>query len=303
MISQSERFLLFLVITTSILRYCDRVTIEQCPTPMHQHFYISPEIFTCKSAVSKGHFFLHTTKCFVRPPCLYLFTLVLIQANDCHPNPRPKAPKFPCQICGKACRWSKTVHSIACNNCELWYHKVCMNMNSCVYQVLENTDVSWYCHKWGIPNFNTSLFEDFLVDDSLHSSCSTPSHTPRDCDTSDIDLSSIGPPRSTSSPTQNLQQTTPHSIDKRSVRVLVVNFQSIKSRRESLWNMLTYTEPDILLASETWLHPGISEKEVLPDNYRFVARKGRHKDSPWRRGHHRQIWHRRSGICGSILLH
>ena len=56
------------------------------------------------------------------------------------------------------------------------------------------------------------------------------------------------------------------------------NFQSIKSKRESLWNMLTYTEPDILLASETWLHPGISEKEVLPDNYRFVARKDRHKD-------------------------
>ena len=42
--------------------------------------------------------------------------------------------------------------------------------------------------------------------------------------------------------------------------------------------MLTYTEPDFRLASEIWLHPGISEKEVLPDNYRFASSKDRHKD-------------------------
>ena len=37
--------------------------------------------------------------------------------------------------------------------------------------------------------------------------------------------------------------------------------------------MLEYTDPDIILASETWLYPGITEREILPDNYRFVARK------------------------------
>ena len=42
--------------------------------------------------------------------------------------------------------------------------------------------------------------------------------------------------------------------------------------------MLEYTEPDIIITSETWLHPGIAEKEVLPDNYRFVARKDRKSD-------------------------
>ena len=37
--------------------------------------------------------------------------------------------------------------------------------------------------------------------------------------------------------------------------------------------MLEYTDSDIILASETWLYPDITEREILPDNYRFVAWK------------------------------
>ena len=39
--------------------------------------------------------------------------------------------------------------------------------------------------------------------------------------------------------------------------------------------MLEYTEPDIILASETWLQPGITERETLPPD----ARKDRLKDA------------------------
>ena len=39
--------------------------------------------------------------------------------------------------------------------------------------------------------------------------------------------------------------------------------------------MLEYCDPDIILASETWLNPTIAEREVLPANYKFVARKDR----------------------------
>jgi hypothetical protein len=41
--------------------------------------------------------------------------------------------------------------------------------------------------------------------------------------------------------------------------------------------MLEQTEPDIIIASETWLHQGILERGVLPENYRFVARRDRLK--------------------------
>jgi hypothetical protein len=36
---------------------------------------------------------------------------------------------------------------------------------------------------------------------------------------------------------------------------------------------------DVVIASETWLHQGILEREVLPENYRFVARRDRLKSA------------------------
>ena len=95
---------------------------------------------------------------------------------------------------------------------------------------------------------------------------------------SELDITDIGPPQSTSSPDASARKQKRGKINKRCLRVLTVNFQSIKSKRETFWSMLEYTEPDIIIASETWLHPGNAEKEVLPDNYRFVARKDKKSD-------------------------
>jgi hypothetical protein len=41
---------------------------------------------------------------------------------------------------------------------------------------------------------------------------------------------------------------------------------------------LSDVTPDIIIATETWLHPGIAGKVVLPDNYQFLTRKGRPSD-------------------------
>jgi hypothetical protein len=49
----------------------------------------------------------------------------------------------------------------------------------------------------------------------------------------------------------------------------------VKAKREEFWSMLEYTDPDNIIASETWLKPEIKESEVLPDSYHFVARKDR----------------------------
>jgi hypothetical protein len=35
----------------------------------------------------------------------------------------------------------------------------------------------------------------------------------------------------------------------------------MKAKREEFWSMLEYTEPDITIASETWLNPEIKESE------------------------------------------
>ena len=99
-------------------------------------------IFRCSQLLYKKYTFLTSHKVSSRGYLLYLFSLVILQSHDYHPNPGHRTPKYPCQLCGKACHWSKTIKSVACSNCELCYHKDCMQMNTAIYEALENTDTS-----------------------------------------------------------------------------------------------------------------------------------------------------------------
>jgi len=202
---------------------------------------------------------------------LYLSQVLIHNANDCHPNPDPRSPKFPCQVCSKACTWSKKIRSIACNNCELWFHTDCLKMTSAIYDALNNTDSSWYCCNCGIPNFNSSLFEDFPFQDN---SLTTPT-TPSGLHSFSSDSLSIGSPKLTSSP----KRKQPKPLFENNLRILTINFQSLRSKREELWTLLEFSTPDIIIATETWLQPSIYKREVLPENYRFAEMRDR-KSSP-----------------------
>ncbi|WAQ93934.1 LOW QUALITY PROTEIN: hypothetical protein MAR_006405, partial [Mya arenaria] len=61
-----------------------------------------------------------------------------------------------------------------------------------------------------------------------------------------LNTSSIGRPRLSSSPTSIIRQ----SLSKRKLHIVSINFQSIQSKNFGV----EYTDPDIILASETWLH-------------------------------------------------
>ena len=93
--------------------------------------------FDCEAFHSQ----LYSPKRCSRGHLLYLCSLVIQNAHDCHPNPGPRPPKFPCQECGKACKWSKTIRSVACSNCEKWFHTDCLHMNTAVYETLEASDM------------------------------------------------------------------------------------------------------------------------------------------------------------------
>ena len=56
--------------------------------------------------------------------------------------------------------------------------------------------------------------------------------------------------------------------------VLVLNCQSIVSKKADLNCLIETTNPDIIIASETWLKPSINSSEFLPQNY-IVYRKDR----------------------------
>ena len=226
-------------------------------------------LFNCSLQATQHHMLCRAPKRCMTGHLLYIFSLLILNASDCQPNPGPRMVTYSCGICEKACVWSRNVRSVACSNCYRWFHKNCLNMPTVLYEPLEQTDISWYCCGCGLPNFNTSLFEDF---EASNSTCSTPSHTSFSSVNTE---SSIGSPEYTSSPKSHRNV----PLSKKKAHILVINFQSIRSKRESFWAMLEYSDPDVILARETWLNPTIAEREVLPANYKFVARKDRPNSS------------------------
>ena len=88
--------------------------------------------------------------------------------------------------------------------------------------------------------------------------------------------SSIGIRQHTSS--NKTSQTASVKPRQNTLRVLTVNFHGMKAKKTSFWLLLTETNPDIVIGCETWLHPGIYEREVLPENYHIVTRKYRSSD-------------------------
>ena len=52
----------------------------------------------------------------------------------------------------------------------------------------------------------------------------------------------------------------PHSL-------ILLNFQSVMSKRESFWEILYSCSLDIVMGCETWLTSSILINEIIPNNY------------------------------------
>ena len=130
-------------------------------------------------------------------------------------------------------------------------------MPTIIFERLENTGVSWYCCTCGLPNTNTSLFK-----------CLMQVHLPT------LHRHAYHSPLIMTTPTSAHPDTNlPHHLttyvlqqkNKKKDCVIVVNLQSITANREAFWAMLDYSAPDVILATETWHNPTITEQEVLPE--------------------------------------
>ena len=51
------------------------------------------------------------------------------------------------------------------------------------------------------------------------------------------------------------------------LRILVMNFQSIKSKKAELHTIIDSAKPDIILGNESWLTPDIKNSEIYPDSF------------------------------------
>ena len=177
---------------------------------------------------------------------------IILLCGDVQPHPGP--PKFPCGECGRACtsyRGAKA--SILCDTCGSWHHADCAGLSSSMFDILGSSDLPWECCKCGLPCPSPSLFDATCdsMDDSLNSS-----HT-----------SAPG-----SSPGSSFSRPSERKLC--NLRILVINFQSIVSKRSELACVIESTKPDIIIGCETWLKPQISQGEFLPEDF-IVYRKDR----------------------------
>ena len=211
----------------------------------------------------------------------------ILLSGECHPNPGPNY-KFPCGMCQGPCKSIK--HCVACDSCDTWYHVKCMNMPLAIFHSVKNT--SWICFSCGLSNFSTTLFETHYSD-SLATSIATENtysilsdifgasqpkrpEPPNSDSLSSMD-SSIGSPQHSSSPLKTDAKPVDPS-GSTSFCIMAFNFQRMRAKRAQFWLLLEETDPAIIICCETWLHPGIHEREVLPAGYHMVARRDRPTD-------------------------
>ena len=130
--------LLFSLTARSLLR---------CPliasTPqLSQNLTIHPSLFT----ILTSHSLCTNTGYLTNSHRLYKYDvpqhhsartlMVLLLSGDVESNPAPHPSMYPCGICELGV-------SVCCDNCDIWYHKSCISMNSQEYDRIETTD--WNC--------------------------------------------------------------------------------------------------------------------------------------------------------------
>ena len=71
-----------------------------------------------------------------------IIKLLMIPNCSVEINPGLRASRVPCEGCHKAVSIGP---SIACDNCDQWFHKSCINMNTIIFEVYQdNSSVKWY---------------------------------------------------------------------------------------------------------------------------------------------------------------
>ena len=187
---------------------------------------------------------------------LYSLAFLLALAGDIETNPGPQI-KYPCGVCHKAVR-SK---GVACDSCDIWYHPGCMGMRDKIYKRLGHA--SWHCHTCALPNIT-----DFL-DTPIKET--TNSYSCLDSSACSIDslrsLERHHSPVAHSSPLNSAQR---EKNRKRSLKVCIINFQSIKNKKPDILELIDEEEPDIIAGTETWLNTDISSSEFFPPSYQIL---------------------------------
>ena len=210
---------------------------------------------------------------------LPVLLLANILAGDISLNPGPKT-KYPCGVCSKACKWKQDC--IACDQCETWLHRTCINMSPEMFKILGNSSCTWICDNCGLPLFDSSFWSSRSFE---HNNSFAPLDGSSDMDSSIS--SNLGEPSCSSSPiitsrrknsadsnTQNSKRLKHCWETVNTLRIVILNLQGLLNKLQAFTNVVADSKAHVILATETWLSPDVRSSECFPPNY-TVFRKDR----------------------------
>ena len=188
--------------------------------------------------------------------------LLITISNDINPNPGPEnSTVYPCGTRDQPVTWEE--RGIVCDTCNQWYHATCQSMWSTLYQEhVNNSAIAWDCLACGCPNYSTFCFPMVFSTSNQLSVLSNDPLVPLDSPTPSIPPTPIhaSTPRRQNKPSIRANKADEH------LRVLNVNFQSVKTKQHLLENLIDNTKPDVMFGTETWLDHGIKDSQ-----YTYIA--------------------------------
>ena len=211
----------------------------------------------------------------------YLCSILLTNSYASEPNPGP--PKYSCGSCNKACTWKQK--AVCCDSCDQWYHINCQGIDEKMYKILDKSNLSWNCINCGMPNFSTTFFNSTIPELS-----NTYSELEISNNSDNESTDNIGLPTYTSSPIQKNQTQSSSTTKKRQgknkkdthtsknsepLRVLTINFQSIKNKKPEVELIIESCKPSIIFGTETWLSNDLSPYEYIPSSKYNIYTKNR----------------------------
>ena len=203
-------------------------------------------------------------------PLLFFLFLIIVQSNDIESNPGPSndSTKYMCGTCDNTVTWEH--RGIVCETCDQWFHIDCQNIHSNTYDQLSDSMVSWHCLICDNPNYSTCPYD-------LHSKHSIPPN-PFESLLQQSDLDNENNLKSPTASFKPSHQSTPKQIhrpkhkNKTPLRILNINFQSIKRKQHLVNNIIESLKSDIVFGTETWLDPTIKNSEIFPDGFKIYRR-------------------------------